>query len=185
MNDIPHKPFEIPIFQKFILYTIKKIYGDEREVSVFEGIDTQTGERVAFKLVNEACDEKSCLKNGAKLLKFLNTVERIPKFLYNGKQGKYYILIMNLLGPSLQRLMEYCQGDFSFPTTLKIFIQLLDILKQIHDKGVLIRYLKPENMSIGIGENKKYIYINDFGLAKPYIKSVITQNLEKKKYKRQ
>ena len=75
----------------------------------------------------------------------------------------YFILIMELLGPSLGALKERSNGKFSLVTTLKISIQVLNILEQIHDKGVIIRYLKPDNMSLGLNKNKNFVYLIDFG----------------------
>ena len=171
MEEIPHGKYEIPLFNKYILESRKKIYGEINKVSVFIGRNIQTGEPVAIKLVKLHYEEVELLRHEAKLLIFLKKIERIPKGLYFGKQGAFSILIMNLLGPSLKHLMDYCQGSFSLPTTIKISLQLLNTLKQIHERGVLVRYMKPENMTIGFGENQKYIYIIDFGLAKLYMKN--------------
>jgi serine/threonine protein kinase len=77
---------------------------------------------------------------------------------------------MDLLGPSLGTLKKKCKGKFSLATTLKISIQLLNILEQIHDKRVIIRYLKPDNMVLGLNENANFVYLIDFGTAKFYIK---------------
>ena len=67
--------------------------------------------------------------------------------------------------------MKYVGEKFSLATTLKIGIQVLDIIKKIHKKGVVLRYLKPGNMVIGLGENKDYIYLIDFEIEKKYIKN--------------
>ena len=171
MEEIPYSEYEIPLFNKYILEAKKNIYREGREVLVYKGRIIQTGEPVAIKLVHLHYDEEELLKHESKLLIFLKGIERIPKCLYFGAQGTYSILIMNLLGPSLKRLMNYCQGSFSLATTIKISLQLLNILKQIHEKGVLVRYMKPENITIGFGKNRKYIYIIDFGLAKVYMKN--------------
>ena len=80
---------------------------------------------------------------------------------------------MDLLGPSIKEQMNFIKKPFSLGTTLKISIQLLDIIKNIHKKGVLLRYIKPENMTIGRGVNEDFIYLIDFGLAKIYIKNGI------------
>ena len=98
----------------------------------------------------------------------LKDVKRIPKLYFIGEQGAYYILILELLGPSLKQLLEKVGGKFSLATTLKISKQLLDIIKEIHEKGVVLRYLKPGNMVIGRKENKDYIYLIDFEIAKKY-----------------
>jgi len=75
---------------------------------------------------------------------------------------------MNLLGSSLKNLMELCQGKFTLATTLKISIQIIEILRKIHDRGVVLRYLKPGNMVIGKGDNKNFVYLIDFGISKFY-----------------
>ena len=71
----------------------------------------------------------------------------------------------------MKRLLEYVGGKFSLSTTLKISKQLLEIIKEIYNKGIVLRYLKPGNMVIGRGENKDYIYLIDFEMAKKYIKN--------------
>ena len=43
--------------------------------------------------------------------------------------------------------------------------QSLERLKEIHDKGIIHRDMKPENLVIGY-KGKKYIYLIDFGLSK-------------------
>ena len=86
-----------------------------------------------------------------------------------GIEGSYKILVMKYIGPSLKYYFRRCNRKFILPTTLKISIQVLNILQQIHDKGIVLRYLKPENMLIGSRENKDYVYLIDFDLAKNFI----------------
>ena len=163
---------EIPIFENYILDSSKKLGGDINDVSVFPGINKLTKEQFAFKLVKITVKEEiKLIYHELKILKILENIERVPKTKHFGQQGLYIILVMDLLGPSLKKCMKYCEGKFSLATTLKISLQLLDILKQIHDKGIILRYIKPDNITIGRKKNKKYIYIIDFGIAKKYIRN--------------
>ena len=170
MEELPTyvlKDCEIPIGDTYILDGSKLLYESSLK-SVFLGKIRNSNKTVAIKL--EKINDSPTLFNEFKFLTHLQDIERISKVIWAGSQGKYNILIMELLGPSLKNLMKFCKGKFTLATTLKISIQVLDILRQIHDKGVLLRYLKPANMVIGSGDKQKYIYLIDFELAKLYIR---------------
>ena len=171
MEELPTyviRDYEIPIGDTYILDGRKLLYESSLK-SIFLGKIRNSNEKVAIKL--EKINYSPTLFNEFKFLIRLQDIERISKVIWAGSQGKYNILIMELLGPSLKNLMKFCKGKFTLATTLKISIQVLDILRQIHDKGVLLRYLKPANMVIGSGDKSiKYVYLIDFGLAKLYIR---------------
>ena len=161
------KYYEIPIGDTFFLDARKKISTSSNR-EVHPGRKRDDNKLVSIKL-EKICHSPTLFKE-AKALRHLKDIERIPNLIWMGEQGKYFILIMDLLGPSLGFLKEKCNGKFSLATTLKISVQLLKILEQIHDKGVIIRYLKPDNMVLGLNENANFVYLIDFGTAKFYIK---------------
>ena len=133
--------------------------------NVFKERNLETDEQLVFKFekVNHIH-----LITEAIILFDLNKIERISKIVLVGIEGSYKILVMKYIGPSLKYYFRRCNRKFTLPTTLKIS-QVLNILQQIHDKSIVLRYLKPENMLIGSGENKDYLYLIDFDLAKNYI----------------
>ena len=139
---------------------------DKLAPNVFRGKNMENNKELIFKFAKM---NQPYLLNEAEILIELYNIERVPKIVTIGSSGPYYILAMNYIGPSLQDCLEKCDGKFTLGTTLKISIQILNIVKQIHEKGVALRYLKPENMLIGIGENKDFVYIIDFDLAKKII----------------
>ena len=161
------KFYEIPIGDTFILDTRKKISTSSNR-QVHFGRRKNDNKLVSIKL-EKICHSPTLIKE-AKALMHLQGIERIPKLIWMGEQGIYFILIMDLLGPSLETLKKKCNGKFSLATTLKISVQILNIIEQIHDKGVIIRYLKPDNMVLGLKDNENYVYLIDFGTAKFYFK---------------
>ena len=92
----------------------------------------------------------------------------IPKLKTFGYNKEYNILIMELLGPSLENLFQSNNKKFSLKTTCMLGIQMIDRVEYIHSKQFIHRDLKPSNFVIGRGENSHIIYILDFGLAKKY-----------------
>ena len=160
------KDYEIEIFSKYILDGSKKIKAD---TEIYCGKETDTQEEVIFKLKKDSLFDKYYIYKEYKIYEILKGIKRIPKVYEVGHQGNYYILITECLGPSLKMLLDSVGGKFTLTTTLKICIQVLDIIKEIHNRGVVLRYLKPGNMVIGKGINKDYIYLIDFEIAKKYI----------------
>ena len=149
-------------------YSIK--FEEKLAPNVFKGINKKTKKKVIFKIEEINDDLQVKLVNESKILISLYKLERTPKIENIKMNYPYMVLITNYIGPSLRYYMKKCGGNFSLATTLKISIQIFNTLQQIHDIGIILVYLKPANLLMGIGENKDYAYIIDFDFAKFYIK---------------
>ena len=77
-------------------------------------------------------------------------------------------MVIEMLGPSLEDLFNYCGRKFSLKTVLLLADQLIDRISTLHTKGYLHRDLKPENILIGLEENASTLYLIDYGLAKKW-----------------
>ena len=97
--------------------------------------------------------------------------QAIPQVVYYGIEGNKSIMIMDLLGSSLEDLMNKCNKKFSIKTVLMLADQMLKRVEYIHLRRIIHRDIKPDNFTIGHGRNSHRIFIIDFGLAKKYMSS--------------
>lgn len=104
----------------------------------------------------------------AKLLKQFNNEFGFPKFIWYGKEGNYQIMVLEMLGPSIEDLFNYCGRKFSLKTVLLLADQLISRIQIMHMRGYIHRDLKPENILMGLEENASTLYLIDYGLAKKW-----------------
>ena len=132
---------------------------------VYIAKDTATGEDVAVKVEDNRTKHPQLLHE-AKLLKLLKG-KGIPELKGALIEGDYNVMVLTLLGPSLEHLFNYWKQKFSMHTTLMFGVQALERIEHIQACDFLHRDIKPDNFLIG---NKKasMIYLIDFGLAKRF-----------------
>ncbi|XP_024216084.1 casein kinase I isoform X3 [Halyomorpha halys] len=104
----------------------------------------------------------------SRIYKILSSGNGIPVVRWYGTERNYNILIMDLLGPSLEDLFTYCGHEFSMRTVLMLADQMISRIAFVHSKLFVHRDIKPDNFLMGIGRNCNKLYIIDFGLAKRY-----------------
>ncbi len=142
--------------------TIKKL-GEGSFGSVYKAI--YDDEYYALKL-EDISQEYDLLENEATVLSYLQG-PHIPKFESYSKDKGYNILVMELLGQSLDNLFIKLR-QFSVKTTAIIGYQIIKILKYIHDRHIIHRDIKPDNFAMGRNELNDTLYLIDFGLAKKF-----------------
>jgi len=77
----------------------------------------------------------------------------VPNLLWFGVDGEYNVLAIDLLGPSLQELKQYCGGKLSLKSVLMLGQQMITRLEFVHARNHVHRDVKPSNFLMGTGES--------------------------------
>jgi len=146
-----------------------KVLGLGNFSQVKMGIDKESGEQVAIKIV-----DKSSVKHKPEML--TNEVDillqvdhpNIIKLLDLFNCDKYLYLVMELVtgGELFDRIVE--REQYSERDAKEVMKQLFSSIDYIHSKGIVHRDLKPENLLLEDDDNDTKIKMTDFGLSKIY-----------------
>jgi casein kinase I family protein HRR25 len=131
------------------------------------GTNIISGEEVAIKLESVRARHPQ-LEYEARVYRALSGGIGIPFVRWYGTESNYNALVMDLLGPSLEDLFNFCERKFSYKTVLLLADQLLCRLEFIHAKSFIHRDIKPDNFLMGIGRRGNQVNVIDFGLAKKF-----------------
>ena len=167
-------------------YQIAQKIGEGSFGIIFKGYDLlRSNQPVAIKFESRK-SEAPQLKDEFRAYKILNnainnyyknyeieknkylSINGIPKVYFFGQEGYYNILIIQLLGPSLEDLFEWCGRKFSISTVCKLAIQMIERIQFLHENNLIYRDIKPDNFLIGSSSNDNTIYMVDYGMVKQY-----------------
>jgi len=157
-------------------YIITKYISSGSFGDVFCAKHKHTNQEVALKIPIKTDDKngEESLLDEAKVYNALNKDRSDNCGIANikivkNKELDKKIIIMDLLGPSLERMLKE-RKKFRLKTIILLAIQMIDIIRYIHDKGYIHRDIKPDNFVLDTTNGQK-LYCIDFGLAKKYIKN--------------
>ena len=155
---------EIRIGGKF---RIKKKIGSGSFGEIYEGQNLQTNESVAIKLEKSDTRHPQLIYE-SKLIKLLQGGPGLPAVHWFGTESNYNVMVIDLLGSSLEDMFNFCNRRLSIKSSLMLVDQMICRVEYIHSKNFIHRDIKPDNFLMGLGKRSSLVYIIDFGLAKKY-----------------
>ena len=166
----------------FNKYKPDKKIGEGSFGKIYLSHNINTGEKFALKLENRNL-VPSLLEQEAYILCYLKG-EGIPFIKSFGISTEYNVLVMELLGKSLEYLFEKKNNKFSLKTVCMLGIQMITRLQYIHNKHILHRDIKPDNFIMGLDNNSWKVYLIDFGLSKKYRSSKTLKHINFAEHKK-
>ena len=140
---------------------------------IYLALNLKTNTEVAVK-VEPMSSRPQSLPYEAKVYQRIQSGEGIPKVHYFGAERSrdLHVLVMDLLGPSLEDLFKFCGRKLSYKTTIMLADQMISRVEWLHSKNLIHRDIKPDNFMMGIGAHCNTVFLADYGLAKRYRNSV-------------
>lgn len=152
-------------------YVLIEVIGSGSFGEVYSAQHKITGAYVAAK-VEKKSSKIPRIETEYKIYCYLNRHgfrTGLPKVHHYYETPVSNVMIMQLLGPSLEDLFNKYNKKFTLPTVILLAKQLIHLLEQLHKGKFIHRDIKPNNFLIGRGSRADQIFIMDFGLSKKYI----------------
>ncbi|KFD52073.1 hypothetical protein M514_07055 [Trichuris suis] len=152
---------------------------------IYLGINKTNGEEVAVKIESNKSRHPQLLYE-SKVYRILQGGIGIAHIKWFGVESDSSILVMDLLGPSLEDLFNFCSRRFTMKTVLMladqvdfnnfllnvcndvVAFQMIGRIEFVHVKNFIHRDIKPDNFLMGIGRHCNKLFVIDFGLAKKF-----------------
>ncbi len=164
--------------QRISHYKILNLIGEGGMGKVYKARSTKTNQIVALKILNRGVTESEDgmirFQRESKIgIEMAN--KNIVRFYETGEQeGQCYLAMEYLKGQTLKDQIRSAE-NFSAPKIVRISIDILNALSEIHKKNIVHRDVKSENIFITTGQQVKLM---DFGLAKSAIFTAATKTNE-------
>ena len=120
-------------------YRLVRKIGSGSFGDIYLGINITNGEEVAVKLESIKARHPQLLYE-SKLYKILQGGVGIPHIRWYGPERDYNVLVMDLLGPSLEDLFNFCSRRFTMKTVLMLADQMIGRIEYVHNKNFIHRY---------------------------------------------
>lgn len=148
-------------------YILKSKIGSGSFGEIYLGTDVVSQKNYAMKL-KETNVQDCQLPYENEVYKKIRGGTGFPNIEWFGLEGDFYVMVMELLGPSLEDCFIYRNRRFTVKTVLLLADQMISRLQHVHSKGLVHRDIKPDNFLMGFGPTQNMVYLIDFGLAKRY-----------------
>ncbi|KAK9501498.1 hypothetical protein O3M35_012213 [Rhynocoris fuscipes] len=148
-------------------YRLVRKIGSGSFGDIYLGINVSNGEEVAVKLEPTRARHPQLLYE-SKLYKVLQGGIGIPHIRWYGQEKEFNVLVLDLLGPSLEDLFNFCSRRFTIKTVLMLADQMIGRIEYMHSRSFIHRDIKPDNFLMGIGRHCNKLFLIDFGLAKKF-----------------
>ena len=147
-------------------YEVLQLIGVGGMADVYKGIDIMENRVVAVKILkNEYCENEEFIKafrNESKAIAVLSH-PNIVKIYDVGYENKMQYIVMEYIdGITLKEFIEE-QGLLKWRDCVHFTIQILRALQLAHDRGIVHRDIKPQNVMI---MSDGSIKVMDFGIAR-------------------
>lgn len=140
--------------------------GEGATATVWGGVDTTLGRRVAVKVLRGCAaadpDARARFKREARAAASFSSPHIVSVYDWGEQDGCFYLVMEYLEGTDLAALVAR-QGHLSPRRCAELGAQVADALCEIHAKGLVHRDVKPHNIVVGASGRAK---LTDFGIAR-------------------
>ncbi|HEY5283192.1 MAG TPA: serine/threonine-protein kinase, partial [Polyangia bacterium] len=152
-------------------YEILAPIGHGAMATVFRARDTQLGRDVAVKVMSMVHSARGGaserFRREAHAVAALNHpgIVEIYDFVAATEQEPSYIVAELIRGPTLRKILEERGGRLLPEIAALVALPLAEALALAHERGVIHRDVKPDNVMIETGGESSRVVLTDFGVA--------------------
>ncbi|TPX57233.1 hypothetical protein SpCBS45565_g08250 [Spizellomyces sp. 'palustris'] len=129
-------------------FKVGKKIGEGSFGIIYEGVNLKTNTPVAIKFEPRKAETPQ-LRDEYRTYKILSGCAGIPSCYYFGQEGLHSVLVIDLLGPSLEDVFDLCGRKFSVKTVCMLAKRMIRLVQVVHEHNLVYRDIKPDNFLIG------------------------------------
>ncbi|VDK81318.1 unnamed protein product [Litomosoides sigmodontis] len=143
------------------------------EVEQVNGVNVGTRAAMKAETVDANGNYSETLAAEALVLRRMQWSQHFCRLYLAGRSSPdCNIIVMSLVGRPLSWLRRQNPSQrFTLSTALRLGIQCLEAIKDLHSIGIIHRDVKGSNFAIGRGNLRRVVHMIDFGFARFYLRS--------------